>query len=907
MELNVEALLDYINGIVGVANVKQRKIIEVYYNKNKIEYDLDYSTFIDRLCDYEGVDPDSFEKSQYLSWLNQNHIEIPLGFNVKSLSGKDLDYTIKMTKTSDPNKVIFVFQRVDNKNNPTHIVDPLTRLYLKNGIESIVNNELENENPKPFSLIIVDIDNFKTINDVYGHLFGDHILKEVAKIFKKNFKNSYVGRIGGDEFIILNYNNPDYNNIWNEMHTMYEEIRHHDFSSFTDDVILRNSITGSGFENLKVTITSGLSRYPFDGNTYEELFTKADKAQYRGKRKGKNCFIIYKQELHANIAVDKKTESDFGYRDTLIFETLISDFINKLESGVDFKESILDALYLIGEYFQLDRITLYQHTSAFKDKVTAVYANPLVEESSEKYVKKIVEETNDSKDINLKKPIHRVSVEHLANKPGLYKFLKSQNVKSFAQYPVMYNDILYGFIRFDMCQGSRNWSEEEIGFYKIISNILSLHIYNYFVTNEKSYLENIDNLTGLHDYKSTISSLGKLINSSKKKKYVIIYTDLYKFRYYNDNYGYEAGDNVLRVVTKTLLQQNFLLNGRANGDHFISAFEYENDEITKLKIEKLIKEVNNETKGLLGEIAIEMLVGAYVNNNDVNAKVCIDKARLALLDIGRNSIDAYKIYDSTLEKTYIRNKNIISRFERAINDDDFEIVLQPKIDALSGKVIGAEALTRWHMDGDILPPGQYVHLLEINGLIENLDLYVATKVIAYLKLLKQDHKKIVPISLNISRRLKNVSNYIDKVDEIRRRFNVDSKYIEIEFTETSFNYNYDDVYAAVTKLRSLGYRIDMDDFGTGYSNLDLLSRGIFDVVKMDKSLIDGASQNKNQILFHSIELAKSLGLDIVCEGVETSEQKDIVLASGGKVIQGYYYSKPISLEEFTIKYLSDEA
>jgi sensor c-di-GMP phosphodiesterase-like protein len=305
-----------------------------------------------------------------------------------------------------------------------------------------------------------------------------------------------------------------------------------------------------------------------------------------------------------------------------------------------------------------------------------------------------------------------------------------------------------------------------------------------------------------------------------------------------------------------------------------------------------------------GDIAIEMLIGAYVNQGEVNAKACIDKARLALLDINRNSTDKYKIYDTKLEATYIRNKNIISRFEKALKENDLEILYQPKIDATTGKIVGAEALSRWHMDGDILSPAQFIPLLESNGLIENLDIYVFTRVMSFMKLLKQDHRELVPISFNVSRRLKNVSKYIDKIDEIRRRFGIEAKYVEIEFTETSFNFNYDDVFNAVTKLRNLGYKIDMDDFGTGYSNLDLLSKGIFDVVKMDKSLIDTIDTDHTQILSYSINLAKSLGLDIVCEGVETENQKDIILTNGGKIIQGYYYSKPLNGEEFIIKYLN---
>jgi diguanylate cyclase (GGDEF)-like protein len=903
MELDIKTLLNLVNGVVGVADVNKKTITQVYFDSNNVDYNLSYNEFIDRLTEAEGVDPSSFDKEEYILWLNQNHVDRSIGFNVKSLQGKELDYNVKISHTTDPNLVAFIFQRLDESASTTHLVDPLTRLFLKNGIESIANNELESDKPHPFSLIIIDIDNFKVINDIYGHLFGDHILKEVSKIFKRNFKNSYIGRIGGDEFLIIDFNNPDYNNIWNEMHNMYEDIRHTDFKNLANDIILKNSMSDSNLENFKITISSGLARFPYDGTTYEELFTKADKALYRGKRKGKNCFIIYKQELHGNISVDKNTESDFGYRDTLIFETLISNFITKLESGVEFVDSITDSITSIGDYFQLDRISVYKHTGAFKDELVSIYVNPNVPEASSKYVIPKVEETDEAKAINLKNPIHRVSVEHLSQKPGLYKYLKSQNVKSFAQYPIMYNDVLYGFIRFDACQSQRNWSEEEIAFYKIVSNILSLYIYNYYAINEKDYLLNVDNLTGLYDYKSTVNKINGILKS-KKKRMVILYTDLYKFRYYNDNYGYDAGDNVLRVVTKTLLSQNFELCGRANGDHFISIFEYVDETTTRLRIEKLIKDFNVETIGIPGDIAIEMLIGAYVNQGEVNAKACIDKARLALLDINKNSTDKYKIYDTKLEATYIRNKNIISRFEKALKENDLEILYQPKIDATTGKIVGAEALSRWHMDGDILSPAQFIPLLESNGLIENLDIYVFTRVMSFMKLLKQDHRELVPISFNVSRRLKNVSKYIDKIDEIRRRFGIEAKYVEIEFTETSFNFNYDDVFNAVTKLRNLGYKIDMDDFGTGYSNLDLLSKGIFDVVKMDKSLIDTIDTDHTQILSYSINLAKSLGLDIVCEGVETENQKDIILTNGGKIIQGYYYSKPLNGEEFIIKYLN---
>ena len=906
METKIEPLLSLLTGYYGWIDTDNKKVIKVFEGSKVFMENASYSEFIDSFEKAEHIDPSSYDRKMILIWLTKYSRERTVGISFTTLDKKTKEFAIKFKYNKEEGLTYFFANPTEAFTSTFQLQDSLTHLYLRNGIETMIKNEINSKKPRPFNLVIIDMDNFKTMNDLYGHLFGDHILKTLANVLKKFSEECYVGRIGGDEFLILDYTANDYDSLWNKLHAMLDAIRHTDFKISQDGKQLVDSSNTHAFTNFHASVTAGVVRYPIDGTDFDTLFMKADKALYRGKRKGRNCYIIYNDEKHKNINVERSIDMDnVQSRDTLIYETLIHNALEELEGTSSIHEAIYNFISVFAEYLSIDRIVVYKHETAFEDRIITGYSNPNVSEADLSYVDKYVRESNESRLMNLASTYKRTNVERLKNiKPGIYDFIVKQNIKSFIQIPIVYEGNLYGFIRFDACQEQRTWSEEEETLYKIMAHILSMYVHGYDQLSLNTGSNGKDNLTGLPDYKSSVDKLERLLTNTKGE-YVIMFSNLNQFRFFNDNFGYQAGDNILRLLSEVLNQSNAKFVGRLNGDHFVIVFDFKSLYDIKNKVIEINERFEREIETIIGNDEVELRFGIYITDgSETNPRACFDKARLALLNIGEKNNTNFRIFDNEINLNYLAQKNILQAFNSDIHNNKFEVFLQPKIDAKTEKLIGAEALSRWKYDETYLNPESYIETLESNNLIEVLDLYIFESVLRFMSSLRSEGIELFPISVNLSKKQKEVKKYVEKLESLRKQYDIPAKYLEIEVTETSFLNNYTETMQAIRKLREYGFVVDMDDFGTGYSNLNLLSKGVFDVIKFDRSLIQGVEDsNTNKILFHSIELAKSLGMSIVCEGVETAKQRELILASGGAVVQGFYYSRPITINEFKEKYL----
>ncbi len=901
MENKFEPLLSMLYGYYGIVDKKSNLIKECYKEHEVFCQNCDLQRFLDMFEDREHLDPTSYDRKMLIPWVLKNTKEKEVAVSIATLDTKEKKYKIRLY--DDLNGDLYYFISKPGGNNQTfNLFDKLTRIYLREGIETLVRNEIESKNPRPFSIIIIDVDNFKTINDMYGHLFGDHILKTIASMLKDYSSDCNVGRIGGDEFLIQDFTSQEYEAVWTKMHNLLERIRNFDYvSTYTNDELEKVKLV-----DFKCTVTAGIVSFPKDGETYDSLFLKADKALYRGKRKGRNCYIIYVEEKHKNICVDKAIEFDSPIsRETLIYEKLIYNGLSIFEKDQPIEQNLKEYLDLFGKYIIADRIVLYEHYAAFNDRLVAFYANPNIERASLDYVQKEILETEESKTMDLNKTYKRSKIESLIEiKPNLYNFLAAQNVKSFYQLPISKNGILYGFLRFDSVLEEHKWKEEEVTLYQImartISNYINVNIQKF--DNEMS--TDKDPLTGLPAYKTSVEKITSIL-SRDAKKYALGVTNLYKFKLFNDSFGYSSGDNILRILAHTLSYAKFYYVGRLNGDHFVFLIDSSEETCLKDKINDLFKEFNKNVSGLPGSDLLRLHAGVYITDgSESNSRACIDKARNALLKINEKKDNNYLIYDSKLNEEFIKQRNILNEFKVDIKKNKLEVFLQPKINARTNELVGAEALSRWRRGDDAYwTPNKYIQVLEQENELATLDIYNIEQVLIYLDSLKEDNKKMVPISVNLSKHQTNILDFAIQIEELRKRYDVEPKYLQIEITETSFEDNYDETFSAIRKLKDLGYTICMDDFGVGYSNLGLLASGLFDIIKFDKTIVTKKDRLGKVVFKSSVELVHNLGLKMVFEGVETKEDVDYVLNSGGEVIQGYYFSCPISIDDFNKKYI----
>ena len=241
-------------------------------------------------------------------------------------------------------------------------------------------------------------------------------------------------------------------------------------------------------------------------------------------------------------------------------------------------------------------------------------------------------------------------------------------------------------------------------------------------------------------------------------------------------------------------------------------------------------------------------------------------------------------------------------FESSIRNKRFEVWYQPKYNPDTGQLVGAEALVRWrNTDGTLVSPGVFIPLFERNGMIRYLDEYVFHTVCTQQKRWMEENRKTIPVSVNLSRASLYFQNVVERYQKITEEVGIDPACVPIEITETAA-LDDKEIRQLADRFYQAGFPLHIDDFGSGYSSFATLNIMHFDTLKIDKSLIDYiGNYGGDRLLEHTIALAKDLGMHVTAEGVESEKQVEFLQKLNCDSIQGFYYSKPLPLEEFAEK------
>lgn len=410
-------------------------------------------------------------------------------------------------------------------------------------------------------------------------------------------------------------------------------------------------------------------------------------------------------------------------------------------------------------------------------------------------------------------------------------------------------------------------------------------------------------------YKDSITGGDNFSNFKEKaKKYentegYVIALDISEFKLVNNVCGNASGDEVLKVIWDVILANcnDNEQAARVNADRFVIFWIESSKKTVTYRIEKLI----NEIEGISEQLSVPRLypvigIRAVEKLDDADKRYGEALRAKALV---KNRLDRhYAFYDEIDYDTIVENKNMENGFEKALADKKFEVWYQPKFNSHTGKIVGSEALIRWRADdGSLISPGRFIPLFEKNGNIIRLDEYVFREVCRQQKEWQKEGIQILPVSVNISRFSLYYSNVVEKYERIINYYDVDHKYVQIEITESAIIEN-TVIVELIQKFHDAGFDILLDDFGSGYSSLASLNQMPFDTIKLDKSLVDYVgNENGEKLLKFIVQLVQSLGMKITAEGVEYKEQLDFLENLNCDDIQGFYFSKPLMLADFSAK------
>ncbi|MDD3402357.1 MAG: GGDEF domain-containing response regulator [Hespellia sp.] len=423
--------------------------------------------------------------------------------------------------------------------------------------------------------------------------------------------------------------------------------------------------------------------------------------------------------------------------------------------------------------------------------------------------------------------------------------------------------------------------------------------------SELQYRMKWDVLTGIYNRQAFYDATAKLLAENPETKYVIAVWNIDHFKVVNELFGNAVGDQVLRRMAE-ILKENIPdyigIYGRLEADRFTTCAPKSYYEETKGQMREYI------AKGIQGNVVnypVYVHIGLY-DVEDITEPVgtMCDRAKLALQTIKTNAVDRFCYYTPDMSDQLYREQALVNDFDTALKERQFYIRLQPIIDTQSGFVVAAEALVRWnHPEKGFISPGEFIPTFERNGYITEMDYFVWEEVCRFL--CENEEKGItnVPVSINISRKHFLKGNLKEKLLSLLEKYNISKEMIKLEVTESAYMEHPKQIHSVIGELQEEGFVIMMDDFGSGYSSLNMLKDAPVDILKIDMVFIEGLKDDSTRgrdILHCVIDMTKRIHMRTVAEGVETREQYQLLKCMGCDTIQGFYFSKPLSPDEFRI-------
>lgn len=408
-----------------------------------------------------------------------------------------------------------------------------------------------------------------------------------------------------------------------------------------------------------------------------------------------------------------------------------------------------------------------------------------------------------------------------------------------------------------------------------------------------------DQLTGLYSKEFFYQRVNEILVQNPRKEYDIICSDIENFKLVNDIFGNAAGDSLLRDIAHMYqeLVGDFGICGRLHADQFVSVLERR-----FVYTDEVFGRLSNEVNGLSCTKNIVMKWGIYhVDDRNVSVEQMCDRALLAARNIKGQYGKYFAVYDDAMRRQLIREQSIVDGMEKALEEGQFEVFLQPKYRIKDSSLIGAEALVRWnHPEWGFQSPAMFIPLFEKNGFITQLDKYVWDRTCARIRDWDDRGYRPISVSINVSRADIYNADLPDILRDIVRRHGISPERIPLEITESAYTEDPKQIISTVETLKERGFVIEMDDFGSGYSSLNMLNQMPLDVLKLDMHFIQNETEKplNEGIVRFIMELAQYMKLKVTAEGVETKEQIARLKEAGCDYVQGYYFAKPMPCGDF---------
>lgn len=467
-----------------------------------------------------------------------------------------------------------------------------------------------------------------------------------------------------------------------------------------------------------------------------------------------------------------------------------------------------------------------------------------------------------------------------------------------------------------ICVCSANEQGEIVRLFGRQSSVDNLKRLKKTVSEDKRIIERLsttDPVTGLLNRVTFKERCGLYLEDADSDAcYALVYSDFNDFSYVNDNFGYDSGNTMLYEFGSMISASPATVFGsRINSDYFLCLMKTG----TRDELEQLVRERDalfiqrQRRKYPTSEIQVATGI-SFIDPRHFDVTVDIDNANLARRKAKTGKNDLCCVYYEALRAARAREKNIAAELHGAIASHTVELFLQPKFMMDDLQIIGAEALVRWrNADGTYRMPSEFIEVLEKVGYIVDLDFFMYEEVLRCLRRWQEDGRPLVPISVNFSRLHNNYPDFVDRVIGLARRYQIDSRYIEIEVTESAFASDAEQMESNLRRLREAGFSIDIDDFGKGYSSLSLLMGSPIDVIKVDKAFVDSIelSEKHREYFKRMCMLIQATEKEIVFEGVENRNQADFLCACGFKKAQGWLLDKAVPVSVFEQKYVGSPA